>query len=378
MNDTADASPRTLDSLSSAEAARRLSADGPNELPGQGPRSLTGIVREVLTEPMFLLLIAAAAIYVVLGNVREATILAASIVVVISITVLQERRTEHALSRLRDLSSPRALVIRDGVEQRIAGRDVVTGDLVLLREGDRVPADGVILEATALSVDESILTGESLPVEKTRTDTAEHGHVYSGSLVVQGFGTARITATGARTEIGKIGGVLKTLQTETTALFSEVRRLVRWVATAALLLCAAIAVIYSLSRSDWLGGVLAGITVAMSVLPEEFPLVLTVFLAMGAWRISRVGVLTRRMPALESIGAATILAVDKTGTLTENRMQVIAIENRTDRIEMQTDALITDAARQVLESQSRPANAPRSIPWNEPFTPPRKPLHQRL
>jgi Ca2+-transporting ATPase len=348
MNDTAHASPCALESLSSAEAARRLNADGPNELPGQGPRSLAGIVREVLTEPMFLLLIAAASIYVVLGDVREATILAASIVVVISITVLQERRTERALSKLRDLSSPRALVIRDGVEQRITGRDVVAGDLVLLREGDRVPADGVILDATALSVDESILTGESLPVEKTKTDAAEHGHVYSGSLVVQGFGSARITATGARTEIGKIGGVLKTLQPETTALFAEVRRLVRWVATGALLLCAAIAVIYSVSRSDWLGGVLAGITVAMSVLPEEFPLVLTVFLAMGAWRISRVGVLTRRMPALESIGAATILAVDKTGTLTENRMQVVAIETGTDRTETPADAAITDAAQQVL------------------------------
>ncbi|MFC4313129.1 cation-translocating P-type ATPase [Steroidobacter flavus] len=343
-----DASPRALESLSNAEAARRLSADGPNELPGQGPRSLAGIVREVLTEPMFLLLIAAASIYVILGDVREATILAASIVVVVGITVLQERRTEQALSKLRDLSSPRALVIRDGVEQRIAGRDVVVGDLVLLREGDRVPADAVMLDATALSVDESILTGESLPVEKLPSDTDEHGHVYSGSLVVQGYGSARVVATGARTEIGKIGGVLKTLEAETTALFGEVHRLVRWIATAALILCAAIAVIYSLSRHDWLAGVLAGITVAMSVLPEEFPLVLTVFLAMGAWRISRVGVLTRRLPALESIGAATILAVDKTGTLTENRMRVVAIETRTDRIEMQAGASITDAPQQVL------------------------------
>lgn len=349
MNDAADASRREFESLSSAEAARRLSADGPNELPGQGPRSLAGIAREVLTEPMFLLLIAAATIYVVLGDVREATILAASIVVVVGITVLQERRTERALSKLRDLSSPRALVIRDGKEQRIAGRDVVAGDLVLLREGDRVPADGVVLEASALGVDESILTGESLPVEKAPTNAAEQGHVYSGSLVVQGFGSARVTATGARTEIGKIGGVLKTLQPETTALFGEVHRLVRWIATAALILCAAIAVIYSLSRNDWLGGVLAGITVAMSVLPEEFPLVLTVFLAMGAWRISRVGVLTRRMPALESIGAATILAVDKTGTLTENRMQVIALETRTERVELQTNAALTAEARQVLD-----------------------------
>ncbi len=348
MSDTAQAGPPELECLSSDEAARRFSTDGPNELPDQGPRSLAGIAREVLTEPMFLLLIAAASIYVMLGDVREATILAASIVVVVGITVLQERCTEQALSKLRDLSSPRALVIRDGVERRIAGREVVTGDLVLLREGDRVPADGVVLEATALSVDESILTGESLPVEKVPSDSDERGRVHSGSLVVQGFGSARVTATGARTEIGKIGGVLKTLQPETTALFDEVNRLVRWVASAALILCAAIAVIYGVSRHDWLAGVLAGITVAMSVLPEEFALVLTVFLAMGAWRISRIGVLTRRMPALESIGAATILAVDKTGTLTENRMQVIAIETRTDRIDLSAGASLTDAAQQVL------------------------------
>jgi len=369
MNDSADDNAGVLESLSSDEAARRLSADGRNELPGQGPRSLVGIVREVLTEPMFLLLIAAASIYIVLGDVREAIILAASIVVVIAITVLQERRTERALTRLRDLSSPRALVIRDGVERRIAGRDVVVGDLVLLREGDRVPADGMILEATALSVDESILTGESLPVEKTRAQNAEHGRVYSGSLVVQGFGSARITATGARTEMGKIGGVLKTLQAEKTALFGEVNRLVRWVASGALLLCAAIAVIYGLSRTDWLGGVLAGITLAMSVLPEEFPLVLTVFLAMGAWRISRVGVLTRRMPALESIGAATILAVDKTGTLTENRMRVIAIETRTDRIEMRTGIALTDDARQVL-------GIALAASERDPFDPMERAIHQ--
>ena len=356
--------------LSSAAAAERLRQDGPNELPGQGPRSIAGIVREVLTEPMFLLLIAAASIYIVLGDIREAIILSASIVVVVGITVLQERRTERALSKLRDLSSPRALVIRDGVEQRIAGRDVVGGDLVLLREGDRVPADGVILEATALSVDESILTGESLPVEKLRAadDRNEHGRVYSGSLVVQGFGRARVTATGPRTEIGTIGGVLKTLQPEATALFSEVRRLVRWVASAGLILCAAIAVIYGITRDDWLDGVLAGITVAMSVLPEEFPLVLTVFLAMGAWRISRVGVLTRRMPALESIGAATILAVDKTGTLTENRMRVVAIETSNDRVEMQPGANLAPAVQEILDIAVAASE-------REPFDPMERAIH---
>jgi P-type Ca2+ transporter type 2C len=315
--------------LSAAEAARRLAADGPNELPGHKPRTLLAIAREVLTEPMFLLLIAASSIYIVLGELREALILASSIVIIIAITILQQRRTEHVLAALRDLSSPRALVIRDAVEQRIPGREVVVDDVVLLREGDRVPADGILLSAVALSVDESILTGESLPVDKTAASGDEHTEqalVYSSSLIVRGFGTMRVRATGVSTGIGRIGRAVSTLPAEITPLFREVRRIVRWVAVAALALCAAIAIVYAVSRGDWLGGVLAGITLAMGVLPEEFPVVLTVFLAIGAWRISRSGVLTRRMPAVESIGAATLLAVDKTGTLTENRMQVALLE----------------------------------------------------
>ncbi len=315
--------------LTSTEALHRLQIDGPNELPSQRPRNLIAILREVATEPMFLLLIAAATIYIVLGDLREALVLAASIVIVIAITTLQQRRTERALAALRDLSSPRALVIRDGVRVRVPGREVVTGDIVLLREGDRVPADGTLREATALSVDESIITGESLPREKTTSTSPiadEAASVFSGTLVVSGFGCAEITATGARSEIGRIGRALVTLTEEPSPLFMEVRRIVRWVAAAGLALCAATALIYGMSRDDWLGGLLAGITLAMGIVPEEFPVVLTVFLAMGAWRISRAGVLTRRMPAIEAIGAATVLAVDKTGTLTENRMRVAIIE----------------------------------------------------
>jgi Ca2+-transporting ATPase len=337
--------------LNTAEAARRLAADGPNELPGQRPRTLTLITREVLAEPMFLLLIAAAAIYIVLGDMREAIVLAASIVVVLLITILQERRTEHALARLKDLSSPRALVIRDGVQRRVPGREVVVGDIVLLREGDRVPADGVLRSATALSVDESILTGESLPIDKAAAGGDDAARVYSGSLIVRGFGVAQITATGARSEIGKIGRAIATLAPETTPLYREVRRIVRWVAAAGLALCALIAVFYALSRDDWLGGVLAGVTVAMGVLPEEFPVVLTVFLAMGAWRISRAGVLTRRMPAVESIGAATVLAVDKTGTLTENRMRLALVESPGGSVDLRrSDASLDEHAATVLDA----------------------------
>jgi Ca2+-transporting ATPase len=304
--------------LSSEEAKRRLAAEGANTLPGAGRRTVLAIALEVVREPMFLLLVAGALIYIVLGDVREAAILAASIVVVITITITQERKSERALEALRDLSSPRALVVRDGAPLRIAGADVVRGDLMILAEGDRVPADARLSVANELMVDESLLTGESLPVEK-RTGMP----VYSGTLVVKGQGRAEVTATGARTEFGRIGASLASLDIEKTRLQRDSARIVKVVAVVAVAACVLLAVYYGATRGDWLGGVLAGITLAMAALPEEIPVVLTVFLALGAWRIARHGVLTRRMPAIETLGSATVLCVDKTGTLTENRMAVV-------------------------------------------------------
>ena len=303
--------------LSSAEAAARLAAEGPNALPVPGRHGLAAIALGVLREPMFLLLLAATGIYLVLGDVHEAMVLGASIVGVIAITVTQERKAERALEALRDLSSPRAMVLRDGDRKRIAGRDVVRGDLLILAEGDRVPADARLLEATDLTADESLLTGESLPVDKRAGDA-----VFSGTLLVRGQGRAEVTATGPHSEIGRIGASLATLQPGKTALERETSRVVRLVAAFAIALCLVLVVVYALARGDWLGGVLGGLTLAMALLPEEFPVVLTVFLALGAWRISQRDVLTRRMPAIEMLGAATVLCVDKTGTLTENRMTV--------------------------------------------------------
>jgi len=302
--------------LSAAEAALRLAAEGPNSLPSADRRSGAAIVLGVLREPMFLLLVAAAGVYLLIGDLREALVLAASIVVVMAITVLQERKAERALEALRDLSSPRALVVRDGAARRIAGAEVVRGDLLLLAEGDRVPADARLVAANELTLNESLLTGESLPVEK------REGLVFSGTLVVKGQGRAEVAATGARTELGRIGASLAKLPSEKTRLERETARIVRIVAAFAVALSVLLGAYYVLARGEWLAGTLAGLTLAMAILPEEFPVVLTVFLALGAWRISRHGVLTRRMPAIETLGSATVLCVDKTGTLTENRMAV--------------------------------------------------------
>jgi len=200
--------------LSSDEVARIREKEGYNEIPSARRRGLIGIIAGVFREPMFLLLVATGAIYFLLGEVQDGVLMLSFVVVIIAITVYQENKTENALETLRNLSSPRALVIRDGVQVRIPGREVVTGDCMILSEGDRVAADGVLLYAQALTIDESLLTGESVPVRKTakkgEVPPAQPGgddlpFVYSGTLVVQGQGLARVTATGPRTEVGKIG-----------------------------------------------------------------------------------------------------------------------------------------------------------------------------
>ncbi len=317
--------------LTEAEAAARLTRYGPNELPSKRGRGVLSTALDVVREPMFLLLLACGGVYLMLGDVREAAMLLGFVFVVLGITFVQERKTERALEALRDLSSPRALVVRDGLQRRIAGRDVVPGDILVLTEGDRVPADAAVLSCSNLATDESLLTGESVPVRKVNWDGQQaaarpggddHPFVFSGSLVVQGQGVAEVRATGSRTEMGAIGRVLQSVDVEQTKLQAEVGRLVQGLAVLGLALCTIVVVLYGAMYGDWLKGLLAGITLAMAMLPEEFPVVLTIFLALGAWRLSRMNVLTRRVPVIETLGAATVLCVDKTGTLTVNRMAI--------------------------------------------------------
>ena len=316
--------------LTREQAAAQLAVDGPNELPSAQPRTLLAIAIDVVREPMLLLLVATGIVYLLLGDLEEALAILGAIGIVIGISLYQAQKTEHALEALRDLSSPRALVVRDGAAIRIPGREVVRGDQLMLREGDRVPADAAVIAATNLAVDESLLTGESIPAEKGDRDAV----VYSGTLIVRGAGSARVQATGVQTELGKIGATLSRLDAGRTSLQNEVDNVVRVVAAAGIAVCAVTAVAYGLQQHRWLDGVLAGLTVAISMVPEEFPVVLTVFLALGAWRISRNRVLTRRVPAIEALGAATVLCVDKTGTLTMNRMAVSAIAVDTDVVDV--------------------------------------------
>jgi len=276
-----------------------------------------------------MLLVGTGIVYLLIGDLREAIAILASILLVIGISVTQKQRTERTLEALRDLTSPRALVIRVEGTRRIAAREVVPGDVVLVNEGDRVPADGQVLESTLLALDESLLTGESFPVEKKAAtegipeNAADiSSSVYSGTLVVRGHGIAIVTSTGTQSEIGKIGGQLGGLASESTKLERETAKVVRTVGIVSLLICVFVAGMYGLLRGDWTKGVISALALAISIVPEEFPVVLTIFMAIGAWRISQKKVLTRRFPAIEMLGAATVICADKTGTLTENRMAV--------------------------------------------------------
>ncbi|MBM3313714.1 HAD-IC family P-type ATPase, partial [candidate division WOR-3 bacterium] len=317
--------------LTQAEVAERLRLHGYNELPTAGQRRIWPIALEVMREPMLLLLLAAGIVYLALGEPRDAGMLLGFVVVIIGITLYQERKTERALEALRDLASPRALVMRDREVRRIPGREVVPDDIVLLSEGDRVPADGVVLDSNHLLVDESLLTGEAMPARKlanpvcdtmARPGGDDLACVFSGTMVVQGQGVARVRATGVGSEMGRIGKALKQEKQGDSPLETETRVLIRNFAVAGLVLCVLVVLFHHLTHGTLLDGLLAGLTLAMALLPEEIPVVLTVFLALGAWRMSLKQALTRRLQAVQAIGAATVLCVDKTGTLTLNRMSV--------------------------------------------------------
>jgi Ca2+-transporting ATPase len=317
--------------LSAGDAAQRLVADGPNELPQERRRGPVRIVLDALREPMLQLLLGAGVIYLVIGDLAEALILLGFAVLNVGMVAYQESRTERALAALKDLTSPHAWVIRDARRQRIDARGLVADDLVVVSEGDRVPADGMLVEAGHMEVDESLLTGESVPVSKALggkdIEAARPGgdggrNLWSGSLVIAGAGLMRVVATGARTEIGRIGTSLAAVEAASSPLQTQTRRLVRLFAGIGIATSVLLTVVYGSLHGDWLKAILAGITLAMATLPEEFPLVLTIFLVLGAWRISKSNVLARRTAAVEALGAATVLCTDKTGTLTQNRMSV--------------------------------------------------------
>ena len=344
--------------LTTSEAQEKLRTGGYNNLPSSKPKNYFSIALGVVKEPMFILLVACGALYLTMGDLESGLMLMGFVFVIMGIEFFQEKKTEKALSALKDMASPRALVIRDGVETRIAGIEVVTDDIIVLQEGDRVPADATVLESVNLLADESLLTGEAVPVRKSDWDGVvkiiqpggdDLPFVYSGSMVVQGNGIARVTSIGINTEIGKIGKALEGVKEEPTRLKQEMGSLVKKLTIIAAVLCLLVIVGYTLTRGNLLNGFLAGITLAMAVLPEEFPVILTVFMALGAWRMSKKRVLTRKPSAIETLGSATVLCTDKTGTLTENKMTVMRLYNGLDFLTIEKASTFDPEFHEIIE-----------------------------
>lgn len=320
---TEDLSYNSIPGLKDSEVADKLKNEGYNELPSSKPKNIFKIAFDVVKEPMFLLLITCGILYMLIGDYKEGIVLLCSIIIIISITFFQSQKTERALEALKNLSSPRALVRRNSIDIRIPGREVVRDDLLILNEGDRIPADSMIIHTTHLVVDESILTGESIPVNKS---TAENENIlYSGTLVVQGKAQAKVLKTGIHTKFGEIGVSIKDINNNQTRMQKELNILIRNLFIAGIFISISVILLYYFSRGNFLQATLNGLASAMAILPEEFPVVLTVFLALGSWRLSKKNVLTRNPSAIETLGSTTILCSDKTGTITQNKMEIAEI-----------------------------------------------------
>ncbi len=303
--------------LTAQQALERLERDGPNSIESEKQRNLGQQLLAVVKEPMLILLLIAGGLSYVLGEPLEASLLMLTVLIVISISVVQTRRTERAVASLKALTAPRARAIRDSKEILLSSETLVAGDLILVREGDRVPADAQLISSTRLRVDESTLTGESFSTDKT-----PGSFLSSGTLVVKGSGRAKVTATGPRSQIGQIGALLR-VPARRTPLQREIDQIVKVVAIVALAAAGAVTVIYGWTRGEWLEAALAGIAASMALLPEELTIVITVFLSIGAWRMARKNVLVRTSPAIETLGQISVLCVDKTGTLTMNEMKLV-------------------------------------------------------
>lgn len=317
--------------LSTAEARDRLKKDGPNEFSRKKSNGFMTTLKEVLSEPMLFILFACALLYVFLGEPDEAYVMFAFVTFVIGVTLVQRYKAEHALEALKKLVNPEAVVIRDGTKQTIPARDIVVGDLFVVEEGDRIPADAIVVSSRDCSVNESILTGESVSVHKipgnsdcgpyTPGDETTH-YLLSQTLVISGYCVGKVFATGQKTQVGTIGAMLGGISAKRTLLEREIDGLVKKMASIALVVCSLVFLLVFATDGSFIKSLLTGLSLAMTLLPEEFPVVLIIFFALGVYRLSKLSVLTRRMPVIETLGSTTVLCVDKTGTLTQNTMRV--------------------------------------------------------
>jgi Ca2+-transporting ATPase len=344
--------------LTTVEARARLAKYGPNILvpTKRRPTLFIWIVRP-LADPMALLLLVAGATYLLLGDYPDAVATLVALVPITLVTLVLEARTERTLEQLRRATAPTAVVWRDGQRQVVPAEDLVPGDLVFLQEGDVIPADGILIQGIQLMVDESALTGESQPVVKDATGNEPERQMYAGAALRSGRGVMRVTATGERTRYGQIGALVAGIREPPTPLQQLIFRLVRQLAVVAVGLCVVVASIQIISGQGWAAGIIAGVSLGIAAIPEEFPMVYTLYLALGAWRLTRKQALIRRLAGVETLGSTTVICSDKTGTLTLGRVEVAAlatIQDITRASEPLSPPIRTLVEAAVLASEPHP------------------------
>jgi Ca2+-transporting ATPase len=282
-----------------------------------------GILLGILKEPMVLLLFVAALLYFISGEIADAVFMTSAIVLVTGISLYQESRSHNALAALKTLTQPTCKVIRDGITIEIKREELVVGDSMIIEEGSSVPADGMILRSNDFSVNESILTGESLPVNKNKSE--EFNKVFQGTTVTSGLAISEVTAIGDKTELGKIGLSLAAIKEEDTPLQKQIRNFVKKMAFAGIIIFMVVWAINFFNSHQIVNSLLKALTLAMSILPEEIPVAFTTFMALGAWRLMKLGIIVKQTKTVETLGSATVICTDKTGTITENRMSLASV-----------------------------------------------------
>jgi Ca2+-transporting ATPase len=325
MNDVAFHIPSGLGALSTADAQQRLIADGPNRLVAVARRSWWKRWFGPLADPMVALLLVAAPTYLFIGDATDAIVVFVALIPIAGVGWVLEARSERTLEKLRQLIAPTASVIRDGQIVSVLTEEIVVGDVMLLHEGDIIAADVQLVDLTQFLVDESTLTGESLPAVKAVGGTDHEDLAWAGTTVLAGRALARVTATGAHTRYGQIGTLVAGVRSPATPLQRALGRLVRVLAIVAAVVCASVMAAELLRGRGFGQAVIAGVSLAIAAIPEEFSMVYALYLALGAWELARGDALVRRLPGVETLGSTTVICTDKTGTLTQGHLAVAAV-----------------------------------------------------
>lgn len=332
--------------LSDEQVLDARKSHGENRLAYKKESGFFGAVKSIAKEPMVILLLAASSIYFISGNTGDGIFMASAIVLVAGISLYQDSRSQNALEKLKDLTQPICKVIRNGEVQEVKSEELVLGDSLMIEEGTAVAADGKIIHSNDFSVDESILTGESLSVYKDVT--AAENLVFRGTTVASGLAIITITAIGNETKLGKIGKSLESIQEEKTPLERQINSFVKKMVIAGVVVFAIVWIINYQQSYSFSDSLIKALTLAMSILPEEIPVAFTTFMALGAWRLMKMGIIVKQMKTVETLGSATVICTDKTGTLTENKMSLAKIFTMASGKTSDAENIASDAEKELI------------------------------